>query len=294
MCVGAAPDPDRGGSTTTACHRCSIQMRRPLSVRGGQPVRGTPQQRWPSGCLGVDSPAGMRRRTRYAVWISRPTYRTQPARADARWRLARSAPYTPHADPGDNVRMPSGGPWPSRPTPHPLWSVTSAMPTINISTERGLRESVATLQSAWIHRARKCNGLDGHSFSCITARRARRIGCAAQITAHIWPYNRFENNSKKYLSANLLYSVQHTHVIWLDMAWVGKCVHVVWALSYDGAYSYLPLARFKPGYFSVPICASTTGARILDFQGCLIVSHFYFQPHTISLALVSGTKFHTL
>ena len=71
-------------------------------------------------------------------------------------------------------------------------------------------------------------------FSRIAARRARRIGCTAQITAHIRPYNRSENNPKKHLAANSLYSVQHTHVIWLDMACVGKCVHVMWALSHDG------------------------------------------------------------
>lgn len=186
-----------------------------------------------------------------------------------------------------------GSPWPSRPTPRPLWSVTSATPAINISTERGLRESVATLQSAWIHRARQCNGLDGYSFSRITARRARRIGCTAQITAHIRPYNRSENNSKKYLSANLLYSVQHTHVIWLDMVWVGKCVHVVWVLSYDGQIRTCRWPALNSLFFCPGLCvhAWRQNSRL---SGLLIVSHFYSQPHTISLALVSGNKFHTL
>lgn len=74
-----------------------------------------------------------------------------------------------------------------------------------------------------------------HSFSRITARRARRIGCAAQITAHTRPDSRSENNPKNNIWQRTCYILFNTRMLFgLIMICMGRCVHVIWTLSYDG------------------------------------------------------------
>lgn len=205
MCVGAAPDPGQGGRAVTACHLCRIRMRRPLSVRGGRPVRGTTQRRGPPGCPRADPPADIRRQTRYATWtIGRQAGRGLHE-AGVRRRLARSVRYP--------LRGP-GGSCPYTICPESPWLANATPVLVHHSgnTRRHLYRA-RHAQGGHSCRVRGCVGSESvmvwtaSYFSRITAWRARRIGCAAQITTHIRPDNRSKNNPKKHLATNPLYSV---------------------------------------------------------------------------------------
>ena len=161
MCVGAAPDPGQGGRAMTACHLCRIRMRRPLSVRGGRPVRGTTQRRGPPGCPRADPPADIRRQTRYATWTAGRQAGCGLHEAGVGRRLARSVRYPLHADPEDHVRTPSARKVHGRAGQHHASSGSSFRQYPPPPLPSAACAGRSLLQSAWLCGVRKRNGLDG-------------------------------------------------------------------------------------------------------------------------------------